>query len=307
MKLSPKIKGIIKKSYLVIGLIIFIWLIRAIDFGKLKDSFYAINPFYYILASTLYLPITFLKSYRWKKIMDGQKIFYSVKNAFLMYNSSALLGLITPGRIGDFSKIAYLTKDNHSFSRAILGNFLDKIFDVIFIIIFLFIVLIFMPFLPHFSIDLVMFKKWGWLGFILAAFVVFFYFKKKKALYVFFAEIWQDIKQFKLVNLFYILAITGAAWFFYFLMIYLVAASINITGAAGFFYIAFGSALGLLAGLLPISILGLGTRDAVFIFLFLPLGITRETIILFSLLIVLNYLAMFAICFYCWYKKPLLD
>lgn len=224
-----------------------------------------------------------------------------------MYNSSALLGLITPGRVGDFSKITYLTKDNHSFSRAILGNFLDKIFDVIFILIFLLLAIFFMPFLPHFSLNLEMLKKWGWLGLILAASVVFFYFKKKKALYIFFAEICQDIKQFKLVNLFYILAVTGAAWFFYFLMIYLIAASVNISGAAGFFYIAFGSALGLLAGLLPISILGLGTRDAVFIFLFLPLGIPRETIILFSLLIALNYLAMFAICFYCWRKKPLLD
>lgn len=307
MKLSPKIKKIIKKSYLVIGLIIFIWLIRAIDFVKLKDSFYAINPFYYILASTLYLPITFLKSYRWKKIMDEQKIFYSIKNAFLMYNSSALLGLITPGRVGDFSKIAYLTKDNHSFSRAILGNFLDKIFDVIFGIMFLFIALVFMPFLPNFSLNFAMFEKWAWLGFVLVAIIIFFYFKKQGVLYAFLFEIWQDLKQFKLINIFYIFFVTVAAWFFYFLMIYLIGTSVGITDSVGFIYLSFGAALGLIGGLLPISILGLGTRDAVFIFLLLPLSIPRETIIIFSLLIVLNYLAMFAICFYCWYKKPLLD
>ena len=42
--------------------------------------------------------------------MDTQKIYYSIKDAFLIYGSSSLLGLVTPGKIGDFSKIAYLKK-----------------------------------------------------------------------------------------------------------------------------------------------------------------------------------------------------
>lgn len=306
MKFSPKLKNILKKGYLVIGLLIFIWLVRAIDFNKLRDSFYAISPFYYVAAAFFYLPITFLKSYRWKKIMDGQKIHYSVKNSFLMYNAGSLLGLVTPARLGEFSKIAYLKKDNYSFGRALLGNFLDKIFDVIFGLVFLAAAVAFMPFLPNFSLNLDMLEKWAWVGAVLAVFAAFFYFKKKQALYAFLAEIWQDVKKFKILNLVYIFLITVAAWFFYFLMIYLIATSAGIAGTAGFFYLSFGAALGLIAGLIPISILGMGTRDAVFIFLLLPLGIPRETIILFSLLILLNYLSMFAICFYCWLKKPLI-
>lgn len=306
MNISPKLKNILKKSYLVIGLLIFIWLVRAIDFAKLKDSFYAISPFYYIAAAFFYLPITFLKSYRWKKIMDGQKIHYSVKNSFLMYNSSSLLGLITPARVGEFSKVAYLKKDNYSLGRALLGNFLDKIFDMIFGLVFLATAVAFMPFLPNFSLDTGMLKKWAWLGAVLIALTAFFYFKKKKALYAFFAEIWRDIKQFKIINLSYIFIITVAAWFFYFLMIYLIGLSSGVAQITGFFYLSFGAALGLIAGLIPISILGMGTRDAVFIFLLLPLGVPRETIILFSLLIMFNYLSMFAICLYCWVKKPII-
>lgn len=306
MNLSLKLKNILKKSYVVIGLLIFIWLVRAIDFDKLKDSFYAISPLYYVAAAFFYLPITFLKSYRWKKIMDGQKIHYSVKNSFLMYNASSLLGLITPARVGEFSKIAYLKKDNYSLGRALLGNFLDKIFDVIFGIVFLSAAIAFMPFLPNFSINMDMLKKWAWVVAVLTAMAALFYFKKKEMLYAFIVEIWQDIKQFKVVNLLYIFLITVVAWFFYFLMIYLIGASAGIAEMAGFFYLSFGAALGLIAGLIPVSILGMGTRDAVFVFLLLPLGIPRETIILFSLLIMFNYLSMFAICFYCWLKKPLI-
>lgn len=306
MKISSKVKNIIKKSYFVIGLLIFIWLVRAIDFAKLKDSFYAINLLYYATAAFFYLPITFLKSYRWKKIMDEQKIHYSVKNSFLMYNASSLLGLITPARVGEFSKIAYLKKDNYSWGRALLGNFLDKIFDVIFGVVFLVAAIIFMPFLPNFSLNFGILEKWAWVGIILVGLITFFYFKNKRVLYAFLIEIWQDIKKFKIVNLSYIFIITVAAWFFYFLMIYTIGISAGISQTAGFFYLSFGAALGLIAGLIPISILGMGTRDAIFIFLLMPLGIPRETIILFSLLIMFNYLPMFAICFYCWLKKPLI-
>lgn len=306
MKPHPKIKSFLKKSYFVVGFLIFIWIIRAIDFNKLKDSLYEINYFYYILAAAIYLPIHFLKSYRWKKIMDEQKINYSVKNAFLMYGSSALLGLITPGRVGDFSKINYLRKDNYSIGRALLGNILDKIFDVIFIVLFLSLSLAFMPFVPNFSLNTSMLEKWGWVGLVLLAVLIFLYFKKKNWLYIFLTEIWRDIKQFKLVNLFYIFLITAAAWFFYFLMIYLIAYSAHITQEASFLYFSFGAALSLLAGLLPITFLGVGTRDAVFVFLLLPLGVPREMIILFSLLVMFNYVSFFAICFYCWLKKPII-
>lgn len=305
MKISPKIINILKKSYLIVGIAIFIWIIRGIDFAKLKDSFYAISPFYSFAAAVLYFPVTFLKSYRWKKIMDGQKIHYSIKNSFLMYGSSSLLSIITPARVGDFSKMAYLKKDGYSLSRAFLGNFLDKFFDLAFVTVFLSVSIMFLPYLPSMTWNFGIMKKWGWAVLILAV-AIFFYFRKKEPLFASLAEIWQDIKQFKFINLAYIFAITAVAWFFYFLMIYLIATSVNITPSVGFFYLSLGAAFALIAGLLPITFLGLGARDAVFIFLLLPLGIPRETIVLFSLLVLLNYLSLFAICFYCWLKKPII-
>lgn len=297
----------LKKGYLLIGLFIFIWIIKDIDFNYFKNSLSKINILYFLLAIILNLPNIFFKSYRWKKIMDTQKIFYSIKNSFLMYGSGSLLGLITPGKLGDFSKIIYLKKDNYSFSRAFLGNFLDKFFDLLFILIFSIIALFFLPLFSYSVFNYYTLFKWfGLIILVLLVIITFFYFKNRKAFYNFILEILTDIKKFKLRDIFYIFLLTIAQWFSYFLIIYFIAVSINLHHYVSFFYLSFSSALVILTVLLPISVMGIGTREAVLIFLLTPFGLTKETIILFSLLVLINYLSPFFVYLYCWIKKPLL-
>ena len=177
-----------------------------------------------------------------------------------------------------------------------LGN--DKILMLFYC--FIFVPLAFMPFMPNFSLNTSMVENE-----LVASFSVLIFYISKEKFYIFLTEIWRDIKQFKLLIFSHIFH-NAAAWFFYFLMIYLIAYSAHITQEVGFLYFSFGAALSLLAGLLPITFLGVGTRDAVFVFLLLPLGVPREMIILFSLLIMFNYISFFAICFYCWLKKPII-
>lgn len=295
-----------KKSYLLLGPLIFIWIIKDIDFIKLKGVIATIHPATYALAAFLWLPATVLKSYRWKKIMDTQKIYYSMKNAFLIYGSSSLLGLITPGKIGDFSKVAHLKKDNHSLGRAFLGSFLERIFDLSFAVAFVFVALFFIPIVPSFPLNLYALAKWiGLAIFFLLGFLALFYFFKKQFVLDLSREILEDLRKFKTKNISFIFTLSALVWFFYFLLIYLIAVSLDLQQNVTFLYLSFAAAIALLSGFLPITVVGIGTREAVFIFLFTPLGIAKETIITFSLLILINYLALFALNFYCWIKKPL--
>lgn len=299
-------KNIIKKSYLLLGPIIFVWIIKDIDLAQIKEITSGINPTFYVLAAFLWLPIVFFKAHRWKKIMDTQKIYYSIKDAFLIYGSSSLLGLVTPGKIGDFSKIAYLKKDNYSFGRAFLGSFLERIFDLIFVIIFSSVAIFFIPFMPYFYFDYYAMVKLATLTVMsLSAFFALFYYFKKQFLINFISEILTDLRQFKIKDIFFIFILSAIVWFFYFLLIYLIAVSINLNQNINFLYLSFAAAIALLAGFLPITVIGMGTREAVFIFLLAPFGITKETIISFSLLILVNYLVLFIVNFYCWVKKPL--
>lgn len=301
-------KKIFKKSYLFLGPIVFIWIIKDIDFIKLQEVTATIQPAYYAIAAFLWLPIVFFKTYRWKKIMDTQKIYYSIKNAFLIYNSSSLLGLITPGKIGDFSKIAYLKKDSHSFGRAFLGSFLERVFDLLFVVVFSSVVVFFVPFIPHFSFDYYdLIKLTSLIIIFLGVFLTLFYFFKKQFLLNFISDILNDLKQFKIKNILFIFATSAIVWFLYFLLVYLIATSINLHQSVTFLYLSFAAAVALLASFLPITVIGIGTREAVFIFLLKPLDISKETVIAFSLLILVNYLALFMINFYCWIKKPLIS
>ncbi|MCK6462337.1 MAG: flippase-like domain-containing protein [Candidatus Pacebacteria bacterium] len=299
-------KNFFKKSYLLLGPLIFIWIIKDIDFIKLKDIISTIHPVSYALAAFLWLPATALKAYRWKKIMDIQKIYYSMKDAFLIYGSSSLLGLITPGKIGDFSKIAHLKKDNHSLGRAFLGSFLERIFDLSFAIVFVFAALFFLPATLHFPLNsYALAKLAGLVIFFLFGFLTLFYFLKKQIVLSLIREILEDLQKFKIKNISFIFILSALVWFFYFLLIYLIAVSISLQQSVNFLYLSFAAAIALLSGFLPITVIGIGTRETVFIFLLAPLGVAKETVITFSLLILVNYMALFALNFYCWIKKPL--
>jgi uncharacterized membrane protein YbhN (UPF0104 family) len=300
------IKKILKKTYLLIGPLLFIWIMKDINFSQFKEAIPSINVFYYFAAIFFWLPITYLKSYRWKIIMDVQKINYSLKNAFLMYGASSLLGLATPGKLGEFSKIAYLKKDNHSLGRAALGSFLDKFFDLFFVLILSILAFFFLPLLPQISINYSALIKWVSIAILIfIPLFLIFYTKYKDVLWKFLLEIIDDLRQFKTRELFTISFITITEWLIYFILMYLIAISAGLSALVGFFYLSFSSAILLIAGFLPISVLNIGTREAILLFLLAPFGISREMIVLFSLLVMFNYIGLLLIGLYCWFKKPL--
>ncbi|MEK9184085.1 MAG: lysylphosphatidylglycerol synthase domain-containing protein, partial [Patescibacteria group bacterium] len=67
-----KMKKIIKKYSFLIGVFIFIWIIKGLDFNQIKEAVFTINPFLYAIAVFLYIPVIMFKALRWKTIMDTQ-------------------------------------------------------------------------------------------------------------------------------------------------------------------------------------------------------------------------------------------
>lgn len=298
-------KKFLKNSYLLIGLLILLFILKDIDFNFLGESAKKVNLFYLALAALMYIPLIFLSSYRWKKIMDAQKIYYSAKNAFYMYGAGLFLSLIIPGRIGDFSKIIYLRKDNHSLNKAFLGNLLDKLFDLFFLALFAFLGIFYFPIASYFPFNFNYFVKYVLMTlFVFLTIALFFYFKKREVVLNFIFETKNELKKIKAKNIFEISFFTVLSLFFYFLLIYLTAASIGIQNI-GFLYISFSAVFIIFATIIPVSILGIGTREAVLLILLSPRGIPKEIIIFFSALIMANYLSLFLICLFCWLKKPL--
>jgi hypothetical protein len=97
-------------------------------------------------------------------------------------------------------------------------------------------------------------------------------------------------------------AITFAVWGLYFVMAYFFALSLHID--ISFWYLAACTSISALITLIPISISGIGTRDATFITLFSLIGINKESAIAFSMMILLMYLINGSIGFVAWQKNP---
>ena len=94
------------------------------------------------------------------------------------------------------------------------------------------------------------------------------------------------------------------AYAVFYLQCYLIALALRLP--LSYAYAAFCVSIASLLALLPISISGLGVRDATFLALLLPLGVTAELAISYSLLILLVFNvfggALGAIA---WFSKPL--
>lgn len=298
------------KFYVLIGIFLFAYIVRNLDFkyyGQLLSSinFYAVGA-----ANLLLLPVLFLKSYRWKKIMDIQNIRYSIKNAFLMYGASSLLGYVTPGRLGEVIKTNYLTKDYHPMGYALLNSFLDRIFDIAFLLLFICVSIIFVP------IRQILSFQSGALGsriFVLTSLIVVFVSivflatitKRFSRLKNVLREMLFSFKSFRPKDFLLIFIITTFSWLVYFLVIYFLAFASGISGKTSFFYLSFAAVLAGVVIILPISIFGVGTREAVLLLLLLPRGIPKMDVIVFSSLILFNYLFASLISLYCWFKKPI--
>ena len=124
----------IKKYLFLIGIIIFAIIISRLDFHKLILILNNINYQYLFLAFILLLPILMIKSYRWNYLMKKQNINYSFKKSFLMYGIGMYIGIITPGRLGELSKIAFLKNDHHSLGKSSVSVILDRLTDLLFLL-----------------------------------------------------------------------------------------------------------------------------------------------------------------------------
>ena len=116
-------------------------------------------------------------------------------------------------------------------------------------------------------------------------------------------ELLSQFKTIKFSDIFLFSLLTVAAWVFYYLMLFFVSKSIGLD--IGFVKMAIAVTVAALITLIPISISGIGTRDAILLILLIPLGFTSEKIIAFSFLILIFSLFATATGFVCWLIKPI--
>jgi uncharacterized protein (TIRG00374 family) len=298
------------------GLIIFGIILFSINIPATVQILLGANLIVLILGLLLIVPQIFMRAWRWHLLMKMQNIEYPWKDAAIVYYAGLFIGTITPGRLGDFIKVQYLRDEGYTFGKSFLSVLLDRCYDLAALLSVGYISIIY--FIQHFSEKifivstiLVLIPVTGIIlyvsGFIpkdrvtnliLYLSPVRYRAMLLKTLQDFFAD-FSLVQTRPLINAF---LITAATWILYYIMAYCFALALAIP--LSFLYLVGCVSISAFITLLPVSISGIGTRDATFILLFGYAGISGESAVAYSMLILLMYVINGSLGFIAWQKKP---
>ncbi len=293
-----------KRLYQFIGVAGFIFILYRIDisriWGELKEA--QIGLLFSVgLLSCL---VQMMKSLRWNALLRLNGISCSILSTLRIYFIGTFMGAFTPARVGDLSRV-YFIKKYHAPERVagqIFANvFVDRFFDLALVAC---MALIGIP---------VLFKIWFREMALISVFViglcwVMYSFRHKIIDQVkpflkpadglsneiswtsHFDEAINGLRMLRTNRVVVPVLLNVLAYGIFFFALRLMANSLRME--IPFWYLAVSMSAAMILTFLPVSIAGLGTRDAVLIFFFSFLEIKDETIVGFSILYLFFFLLL---------------
>ncbi len=129
-------KKIIRRTGLVLlhslGFVLLYFVIRNLDFHLIKENFSLFKAWKIATGLGILLLVYLIKTYRWLTITRsfGMKATYGTLLVFFLF--SGLLSTITPGRLGEFSRIWFIQKQYKAgITVSTSSVLLDRIWDVL--------------------------------------------------------------------------------------------------------------------------------------------------------------------------------
>ncbi len=303
----------------IVGIVLFIYILSRVNIQKVITGFSQIDPIWFAITFSLFGIQHIIKAVRWKLLIDTYGIKYPLKDALKGWMVGYSLSLITPGKVGDFGR-AYYLKGKLDTGKSLTTVMADRVTDI-FVLFLLATIGISIFVNTYVKNDFLLYGTYGLFGLFVAAVIVFskksratkfvkpFYrfapkkysLRIKKVYFDFYSGLEILLKHKKIIVLTGL--ITFGFWLISILGNYTLALSMGLNIPYVFLLLVMPIVLIILA--LPISFSGLGTRDAALIFFFSYVGLTAETTLTYSIMIlIIDY--VFAIFgFGIFWKNPL--
>lgn len=96
-------------------------------FGVLRQS----DPVCFVQATACWIGIAAIKAWRWQLLLAGQSILVPYPKAAQWYLAGLFLGGISPGRLGELIKVGFVRDLGHPMGRALFSSVLDRLFDLL--------------------------------------------------------------------------------------------------------------------------------------------------------------------------------
>lgn len=308
-----------KKNNLIklIGILVFGYILYRVDVLSLLKLFKEIGFADVLIIIPLFFVVIILKTLRWSFILKSQDITLPIMQLYRAYLSSVFFGAITPGRLGEIVKYKYVQLRGHGVGVSISSAIGDRVWDLFFLT---FVGWIGLPFL--YPVSVFQYTMAGVVALsVVTGIILVRRFKDKikttirALLNRFYPSVSNDSINIE-VNEFFdillpsnikhyavVLILTLLSWIVYFFQSYLLASLLGIE--IGFIRLSLVIAAAALITILPISFMGIGTRDAVFILLLSPLGVTTEQSVALSLGMLLLFFSGIILSAPFWFAQPI--
>ena len=290
-----------------IGPCILLFLIWRVDFTQSLKLLASVKLGYLAAALFLLVPMLVLRSLRWRGLVGVQGVTLAWADAVWVYAFSILVGTATPGRLGEFIKVAFLRRGGMSLGASFFSVLMDRLFDLGFLLLFAAAAV-----LGLLGLQAIPLASGVVLLALLAGFGTWFFTigkgqrlvpgligrlpgtTLKRRLGENYAGFSHGFARLRPKAILAAVTVTTFIWIINYLAIYLLALGIDLQ--VGFIYLSGLSAVASLVTLIPVSVMGVGTRDAALVFLLGLRGIPETQALALSVGMFLLLTANAALC-----------
>lgn len=296
----------------LIGVVLLVWIMSTVDWAQASQALLKLNPAYLLAYVVCFVVMMLVRTARLRLALSRLDHQLTFSDCYVATLEPAFMGVVTPGRLGEFTRVGYIHAHGVPMQEAISVVTIERLIDICVLLIFGFggVVYIFAPAAYQFSGGLVVV-----LGLLLFFGVIRSYDLLFQHLQKYLGWIlrWEPSfvarhRQALATSLHVVINRTAMPIFLLGLVcialnfgqVYLLAKAFGFE--ADYLVVIFAYAVATLVSLLPISVGGLGTREATYIMIMGREGILKEQALLFSLMdgVVLGIFGLFLLIVPIW-------
>jgi len=251
------------------------------------------NVLLFVAGCSMVLPVALAKGWRWQQILRAQGLKLSLRETTGIYSAGILAGAVTPGKVGDLLKVSFLVERKAAMGTSVAAVLVDRLVDAGLMVLLGFCGVLLIPGLPRgVAIGL---GIGGGIGTAGTGVLLWFPGVLDRALDGRAAPRWADRAVKELATFRGALRAVGprwwpsvaigslAAWVPYYVAVWLCTRALSLEIPV-ILLVASVSVAAVLA-MLPVTVAGVGTRDATFALLLGSQGVSAEAALALSSLV----------------------
>ena len=282
----------------IIGIALFVYILFKLDVKSILLEMREASIYWLFIAVLFIFVMLIIQTFKWYIVALFQGIKINFKDALKINVISNFYGFVTPSKLGGVVRAEYLKKsdENNNIGKGLFNFTIDKVLDLS-SIVFMAILFSFV-FKDKLELPITFFSAL----FLLFVLSTLFFINKDRSKYVLkflytkiigrkikdsarltFDSFYDNIPKKRYFVLFFLLNILS--WVSIYLILYFIGLSLGID--LGFTYYLAILPIGTLVAMIPISISGLGTREATMISLFALFGAEASKVFSMSIINIL--------------------